>query len=392
MENQAEIKLEGTSSPRVDISRRKALKLMGGTVLALGGALVVREMGVGSEGLGTEHAVFIPRYERHNLGIKESEIPEGLDFWFKEGTFVNQDGLYTDVQYNLSPGEVLWFMKNAGSAPVSLFGEKREAIKVKSFQDGVLNRLGRNGSRIILGDVITNQNPNELANIQKVLTAEFAGGLGIATGEFLYAMKQRTKDRKKNEIPSKAEMTRRNFLKGAAVVGTAWATLPLASFYGISDGVSLDSISDKRLFVDRILTRLNGFQSNFHPEGLLTFFRNAVIADKMLTIAEKFHKEKGKKAKMGFNVGLAHSGIEDFLGAGAEFCRFVITHYPEGVLREVMRVNKDIETFCTSAIMELPRDFRESDIAILEEARTVDIKRELAVDENLARQLRQKLG
>lgn len=139
------------------------------------------------------------------------------------------------------------------------------------------------------------------------------------------------------------------------------------------------------------MTRLHGFQSNFHPEDLFIFFRNAVIADKMLVIAEKFYQEEGRKAKIGFSLGISHSGIEDVFGAGTEFCRFVIRQYPDSVLKRVIEANKDIETFCTSVTLELPGDFQESDIETLGKTRNVNIKRDLVVDKNLAKQLHQKL-
>lgn len=374
MEDQKEIK----SSPSKTISRREALRLIGGTALAIGGALALKkEMNIGSKGIETEHAIFLPFYERHSIGIKENEIPGDLDFWFREGCWPNPE-----TPYVMYPGELLRTMQRF------VTGEKINPIKIRSFQDGALSRLARNGSKIILGDINTSQGIfNQIANSEKIGPAEFVGGLIAAVGWFRYAMNKRIEDGKKDKTSSIFEITRKNFLKGVAAFGITWATLPLASQWPMGLVSEYNGAS-----VGRILTRLNGFQSNFHPEDLFVFFRNVVIADKMLTITEEFHKGTGAKAKIGFNMGLSHSGIEDFFGAGAEFCRFVIANFPEDVLKKIIGVNKDIETLCTSAVLELPKDFKESDIETYEKANQVKIKRDLIIDNNLVNQLKRKLN
>lgn len=380
MEDQREIKLKEKPTSSKKISRREALKSIGGTALVFGGALTLKkEMNIGSKGIETEHAIFLPFYELHNVGIKENEIPGDLDFWFEEGRWSTNP----ETPYELPSGEVLWMLQKK-----FVSGSKINPIKIRSFQDGALNRLARNGSKIILGDINPSQDFfNEgLTHNQKII-AEAIGGLSAAAGWFLYASNKQIGDGKKGITPSTSEITRKNFLKGAAAFGIAWATLPLASEVSVL-GLAPEYNGAS---VDRILTRLHGFQSNFHPEDLIIFFRNVVIADKMLTIAEEFHKGMGVKGKIGFNVGFLHSGIEDFLGAGAEFCRFIIANFPKDVLREIIRVNKDIETFCTSAVLELPKDFKESDIETLDKAKNVKIKRDLIIDNNLVNQLKRKL-
>ena len=377
MEDQREMKLEGKSSSSKKISRREALKLIGGTALTIGGALTFKkEMDIGSRGIETEHAIFLPFYERHSVGIKESEIPGDLDFWFREGLWPDPE-----TPYEIYPSEVLRLMQTF------VTGTEKNPIKMRSFQDGTLNRLAKNGSKIILADINTSQGLyNQLDNSKKIETAEAVMGLSAAVGWFLYAKNKQIEDIKKGKTPSPSKITRKNFLKGVAAFGITWATLPLASRWPVVLVSEYNGAS-----VGRILTRLNGFQSNFHPEDLFVFFRNVVIADKMLTIAEEFHKGTGVKAKIGFNMGLSHSGIEDFLGAGAEFCRFVIANFPEDVLSEIIGVNKDIETLCTSAVLELPKDFKESDIETFEKANQVKIKRDLIIDNNLVDQLKRKL-
>ena len=379
MEDQREIKLEGKSPSSKKISRREALKLIGGTALVVGGALTLKkEMNIVSKGIETEHAIFLPFYERHEIGIKENEIPGDLDFWFREDNWYDPK-----IPYELPSSEVLRMMQNAATT-----GEGINSIRIRGFQEGALSRLARNGSKIILGDINTSQDSsNKVANYQKIVTAEAIVGLSAAVGGFLYERNKQIEDRKKDKTPSASETTRKNFLKGAAALGITWATLPFASQMSVVLVPEYNGAS-----VGRILTRLDGFQSNFHPENLLVFFRNVVIADKMLTIAEEFHKGMGVKAKIGFNMGASHSGIEDFLGAGVEFCRFVIANFPEDVLRKIIGANKDIDTFCTSAVLELPKDFKESDIETLDKAKNVNIKRDLIIDNKLVNQLKRKLG
>lgn len=80
-------------------------------------------------------------------------------------------------------------------------------------------------------------------------------------------------------------------------------------------------------------------------------FRNLVIADKVLLLAENLKDALGRKVNIGLNIGASHSGIEDFLRAGPEFCRFLITNMPRDVLQKVIDKSGNIESFSSMRIL-----------------------------------------
>ncbi len=55
------------------------------------------------------------------------------------------------------------------------------------------------------------------------------------------------------------------------------------------------------------------------------FFRNVMMADKLLSVASKTKSRKGNNpSKLAFQVEAAHSGIEDFLQVGPDICRALV--------------------------------------------------------------------
>lgn len=74
----------------------------------------------------------------------------------------------------------------------------------------------------------------------------------------------------------------------------------------------------------------------------------------MLIVAEDFEKKSGRKPRIAFNVGAAHSGIEDFLVAGHEFTSWLIAQYPKPILWRIIEENGGIDNFCSARILTLP--------------------------------------
>src|SRR5258706_4799684 len=95
-------------------------------------------------------------------------------------------------------------------------------------------------------------------------------------------------------------------------------------------------------YLHKILDRLDGLAQDFHPELLLTFFRSALMADKLLTVAEHQQMTLKRKPRTGYWVGLAHTSVEDFLVAGHELCRQVVLAYPHDFLYRLAEANRGI--------------------------------------------------
>ncbi len=162
-----------------------------------------------------------------------------------------------------------------------------------------------------------------------------------------------------------------------------------ASYIAGDLAVNLSGDVDQANAVKRIINRIHGFQSNFHPEDLSQFFRNVFAVEKMLTVAEQLKSRKNQKLKIGFNYGAAHSGMEDLLRAGPEVCRAIINHYPKEYLEYVAETNSSLENLCSVMVVDLPKDFKIDDLDDYDKATKIPGQR--IVDKKLYEQLSTKL-
>ena len=315
------------------ISRRDFLIRVGAAAVVVGavtgaaiGKTAVNEIQVPKEGIKTDTGIFFPLYEIHPVGIKPEEIPSQLDGFFNEG-FINYLGTNgkSDGLYRMSPNELL---------TINLVGPSQEFSIVK--------KLAEEKVKIIFGDVDAGSlEESHSKEIDRVSIATI-----LCAGTELI---DRIKDIfDKKHVKNSTSSSRRQFLKGALFSASAVIVLPAVSSAGIS------SISDHNEGGNRILTRLNGIVINGAPEQNVIFFRSLMMADKMLTVAENMKQQGKENPRIAFRIGAAHAGIEDFLKAGHEFCRWLITQYPNNFLKVVIDKNGGIDNFTSARMLTVP--------------------------------------
>lgn len=138
----------------------------------------------------------------------------------------------------------------------------------------------------------------------------------------------------------------------------------------------------------RIIDRINGLQSNTHPEQLVVFFRNLIMADKMLTVADDFKQKTGRKAQIAFNVEYGHNGVQDFLRVGPDICRWLISRYPKKVLRDIGDLNGGNESLWTARLFKFPKDFFNRDVEKrwenVEDRKVIDVKLKEVLEKKLS--------
>lgn len=313
---------ETRTSRRGFLGRATAVIGSGSAGLAI---MSARELPVPENGLNTPNATFYPIYEIHGQDMELKDIPTDVDgFFFETGGAENTGALYA----------LTWLVTDMGYSN-SVLNRK------------ILNSLDPARTRVILGDVDIGKKRIIESVIEypkkRILLAGVLAIIGIG----------------KSLNPSKLD--RRNFIKKAAYIGAAVVGVPL--LMDQLTEVFLGKEINQKNALQRILIRANGLLTHASPENLLVFFRNLIMADKLLTVAEKFHQELGRKPKITFNMGAAHSGVEDFLLMGLDFTRWLISQYPREFLEEIAKEqqaagrDQSLEYLFSARVISLPTDY-----------------------------------
>lgn len=291
------------SSPESGITRRDFLKKAGtfaavGAVAGAAGLIIDNE--INKDGIvRVNEGNFIPLYENHVVGIAPEDIPQSIDALFKESGNIVAD----DIESQLGMG----YKTDIGKTMEILAGNK---------------------APVILGDIRpTNSYLLNVGLFVLTYAAEFWIGLRSA---------------------SKILHTRRKVLKLA---------LGAAALFGLSNFTALPALISRPILPsdwNRKLSRIYGITSHMHPEQPALFLRNALMADKLLLTGAYLKEKLGRQPNVAFQVGLAHSGIEDFLQAGQEACRKAIALYPKPYLNYVIKINGGAEDF-SSALLAYPK-------------------------------------
>lgn len=356
-ENTGETRDNGNKITRRDFFKKAVM--IGGAVTAGSslGILAKKEIDVLEKGIETDSGIFFPLYEHHEVGIKPERIPSGLDVLFRESV--------NTKLFNRSPKDCLLGESNVYNKSVS----------IRIFPDKILEKTASNGTSIMLGDVEPGLNVMSVAGIS---SGEFVGGLLISEK----LLRDHFKSKKIVNSSAGSHLTRRKFIKATVALGAIWLMAPgLNSLSRV--GTGWNKSRDDAL--DRIMDRLYGMQSNTHPENSLVFFRNLMMADKMLTVAEDIQKETGKKTKMGYQVEYAHNGIEDFLKMGHDFCKMILLSYPKPILKRMVELNNGVEDFTSARLFKLPKNFdiHSSDWDTVTDIRVVDVKLQQGIERKL---------
>lgn len=149
----------------------------------------------------------------------------------------------------------------------------------------------------------------------------------------------------KQKERNKGGLLRRGFLKGAAATLATWGLLPNTIHMLGREGTPEPA--------QKVITRLYGIGTNLHPEDITNFFRNLIMANSMLMVAERM-KKVDRKPNIGFNAGYEHGGLEDLIKAGPEFCKFLISNFPKELLQFSIKNSGSLENFCTAIVIDLP--------------------------------------
>ena len=330
------------------------------------GAGISNEVVKGFKGITTDVGTFLPLYERHTIGIEATSIPADAQVYFKEFS-----SYYTGDHHAATMDEPALPLL---LSTATVYENQPFKGDIRSFPDDILNRIASLGTEIMIGDVILGS--YESNETLETLKKNYLRGGILSVASLLGAYFSKG--------------TRRGFLKGMGLALLAWSLPPVLSNdlggSGLGTGKKQDALK-------RITARIEGIVSDFHPEEALVFFRNAVMADKMLKVAEELKIQgSGKLPQIAFHTEAAHSGIEDFLQIGADYTRKIILAHPKPFLREVVDFNGGSEKLSSSRLIKIPKTFQitngvvvDQDVAnSITERTVVDIKLKEGVEKTLA--------
>lgn len=342
--------------------RRNAIKV---GAVALGALFLGREVKTFQEGvISTSSGDFYPLYEAHDIGIESSSIPTGLDAFFRELVLREQ-------QFN--------------DNPLNLINKKfkdENGIEhdKKNVEFPTLKVLAENGTKLVYGDLLPADDFN--AFLDDRIAAKFrrveAGGI-IAVSGSMYSILTKLIDRISHAKPSEQVLSRRKFLFGAIAPLAIILEAPLIQVL-IDKGASYVFPSpDQQNAAQRVIQRINTLLSIAEPEDHVVFFRSVVMADKMLTVAERIQQETGKKPRMAFQVGNKHSIMEDLLIAGHNFNRLILASYPQDFLETAIKAVGGVENFSSARVFTLNPNMTQQDVnegsdekVIVREERIID--------------------
>ena len=347
------------------INRRRVLKYTAVAIAA--GTIISNELIKETHGVPTGSGTFIPLYENHNIGIDPEEIPKDAKIFYKE--VASYGGMFAHQAKDIVMDS---FDTNQAALPVG----KIEEIKMRLFPEQELETLAQNKIEIMLGDVRVTRELNQIL----LMLAESIGGAGLAL-ETLALSKLIP------EKTSQARLNRRKLLTTAGYAGGLWG---FSNFPLLSLTVLTEQAEDNDA-IKRIADRLYGLQSHLHPELPLVFFRNALKADKLLTVATEYKNRTGEKPKVAFNVGAGHSGIEDFLQAGSNVCRGIILAHPRNFLDLVVEVNGGVEDFSSARLLTLPANLKANEPYEIRTSKLKQMTERKVTDTQLVKGLKQKL-
>lgn len=281
----------------------------------------------------TPEGFFTGVYDMHIETISPERIPIGIDVLFRE--------LATPLgEVIINPRKHL-FTRWEGDNTVP-----------RLFPEAVLAEVSRRNIPLMLGDI----DENVLKSFFLTNAATIPTVVASAEGLFLLRNKKK-KEKLEGTLPTKRTRRRRQILETGLLASLAWSLSPASSgiLAGLFDGVVKNNAARTALL------RFRNMVEHAHPEELTVFFRNLIMADKLLTVAQTLQDQTGNKPHIGFWVGLGHTGIEELLQAGADFCRTLIAAYPNFILRDLVKRNGGAEIFSSSMLYTLPKDLKSSE-------------------------------
>lgn len=332
------------SGKRTKISRRDFLKLSGiaGGILAIESMPKPVKKALSSPEekdkkkrvkVDTDLATYYPFYERHDIPISVKEIKdvEKIDALFYESS---RPAL--DFQQKFTPYTLITFADSGH--------KQKSAVELyKYFSDNNI-ALAWEGVDI----------PEKYKNSVNYILPSVTFTSGVV---FLKQLSKIFNEYDGKASPKKINKEIKKTLPLAGVWAWAVSTPIVGNSLLQSEDVPAAERTHQVKTLRRSLQRANAILEHLHPENLIIFFRNIIMARKLQTLAKHKIKESKSRPNIGYVVGAGHAGIEDLLVLGEEFTLLLLSIYPDKLLKNIVDHNGGIDAFSKTVITPIMVDW-----------------------------------
>lgn len=335
--------LETEKVPEKKVARRQFLaKVLKAGFLGIAGILGAKEVKTAiSRYVQTTAGRFYPVYERHD---KHAEVQDTIIFpqpchgFFPE--FVSSKTM-DDLAVRIA-------------LDVGVAHDTQTPSVQLILTDQTLSKVIQEQIPLLYGDV-------HVPNLESSQWAETAVALRTTCAQYAELflavhLGSDLKDALLQKRPWHAPLSRRLFLKGSLATTAAVATA--ANERMSTQNWMMEGLNSENELVRRAYARVSGVISQLRPEYANEFFRNLVVANKLLLYGEHVQYQGFSQPNIVLQYHGGHSGIEDFLVLGREFCRTLIAQFPTEFLNQCYALNGDSTKFCSLRIIQLAHNFK----------------------------------
>jgi hypothetical protein len=243
----------------------------------------------------TSDAIFLPEYEEHTKGVDSNTMSDSdFDIWF--------------IEHYSNP-----FLQSSAST-IQL--SQPEQVEPK-----MIDLIQQKDRKFAVGEIMLG---DKLSFFKFIRTERLAAGVLLGQASLMDVRIDKNTATAKTHIDiDLARGSRRHFIHNMFAAGAGALVLPDVTEYIIA----LTTNPNVKNTLNRILIRLNGIANHLAPERTAVFYRNALISSKLLALGSYYHSALNRKPRIVYEVGAAHSGIEDFLLLGEDFCNYLITNF-----------------------------------------------------------------
>lgn len=329
------------------LSRREFLKVAGLTLGAVTGAKLIKERDKKEVfSIKTKEGEFFPIYEEHTKPLPPQELEKFPTFNVM---------MYELARFSFTDYAKFDNLENVESdyAPT----ESHESKPIIRKQH--LPILKERGTSVAFEG---NKYPEDLYSASLLRdVGKRVGGVILGVN---YALNKTTIDEKLG--------SKKDYAKTLVTAGVTWAESTM-----ISDALNIPLYSGgteaQQGALQRVVANVTSLINHANPDNHTVFLRNILMTRRLQFIGEHATAKQATPAKIGYEVGATHAGMEDFLILGKEVTLDMLNMYPKEVLEKYVDENGGIENFSSVVLFSAKEKYDQKNV--LKDKELIDLLR-----------------